>query len=217
MSLSEPFDLLAGFPGWTTQFELLWRQEQSRDAGGRTYVKDLGSPLWTLSAQSRQLSPNELDYWRARLNAMQNGLATFRGYSMSRCYPIAYPRGTWPTGVSFDGVSAELLTVNDNRKAVSLAGLPVGYRVSAGDYIQIGASDLHHVMEDAVSDTDGDTAEFEIRPHLWPNVEAGDSPSTTVSVKRPSCIMAIVPGSIQSSADAQIGWGSVSFQAIEAR
>lgn len=216
MSLSEPFDLLADFPGWTTQFEPLWRQEQSRDAGGRTYVKDLGSPLWTLSAQSRQLSPNELDYWRARLNAMENGLATFRGYSMSRCYPIRYPRGSWPTGLSFDG-EAELLTVNANRRAVSLAGLPAGFQVSVGDYIQIGDTDLHHAAEAATANGSGETAEFEVRPHIWPGVDAGNSPATTVSVKRPSCIMAIVPGSIQSSADVQIGWGGVSFQAIEAR
>lgn len=217
MSLTEPFDLLADLPGWTTVFEPLWRQEQSRTAGGRTYVKDFGSPLWSLSAQSRQLSPNELDYWRARLNAMQNGLATFRGYSMSRCYPIAYPRGSWPTGVSFDGVSAELLTVNDNRKAVSLAGLPNGFKLSIGDYIQIGEADLHQVMEPTTADSDGETPVFEVRPHIWPSVEAGGSPATPVCVKRPSCLMAIIPGTIQSQADPQTGWGAVSFQAIEAR
>jgi hypothetical protein len=108
MSLSEPFDILADFPGFTTVFQPLYRQEQSRTAGGKTYVKDLGDPLWTLTAQSRQMKPNELDYWRARLNAMENGLAMFRGYSMSRTYPIKYPRGSWPTGLAFDGVSASL-------------------------------------------------------------------------------------------------------------
>lgn len=216
MALSEPFDLLSDLPGWTVQFEPLWRQELSRTAGGRTYVKDLGDPLWTLSAQSRQLSPNELDYWRARLNAMENGLATFWGYSMSRCYPIKYPRGTWPTGVAFDG-EATLASVGSNNKSVSLSGLPDGYVISVGDYIQIGEADLHMAMESAVAGLDGETAEFEVRPHIWPGVNAGDSPATIVKVKRPACIMAIVPGSIQSQADPQTGWGAVSFQAVEAR
>lgn len=216
MSLSEPFDLLADFPGWTTEFEPAWRQEQSRTAGGKTYVKDLGSPLWTLTAQSRQLSINELDYWRARLNAMENGLATFYGYSMSRCYPIKYPRGTWPTGGAFDG-EATLASVGSNRKSVSIGDLPSAFMLSVGDYIQIGDGDLHQVMEAAVSDNDGETAEFEVRPHIWPGVDGGSSPPLSVSVRRPSCLMAIVPGSIQTSADPQTGWGAVSFQAVEAR
>ena len=212
MSLSEPFDLLADFPGWTTQFELAWRQEQSRAAGGRTYVKDLGGPLWTLTAQSRPFSPNELDYWRARLNAMENGLATFWGYSMSRCYPIKYPNGLWPTGSAFDG-EAELASIGSNNKSVSVSGLPAGFVLSVGDYIQIGDADLHHVVEPATASGAGVTPEFEVRPHIWPGVAAG----ATVKVKRPACLMAIVPGSIQSQADPQTGWGAVSFQAMEAR
>lgn len=216
MSISYPIDLLASFPGWSTSFEPMYRQEQSRTAGGRTYVKDLGDPLWTATYQSRQLSPNELDYWRARLDAMENGLQTFIGGQMSRCYPIAYPRGTWPTGLSFDGV-AMLDSVGTNRKSVSVSGLPAGYKFSVGDMIQIGAADLHRVMEPAVANGAGITAEFEVRPHIWPNVDANDSPAVTVTVKKPSCVMAIAPGSIQSQADPQIGWGAVSFQAVEAR
>lgn len=215
MSITYPIDLLASFPGWTTSFELAYIQEQSR-AGSRTYVKDMSDPLWTLAAQSRQLDPNELDYWRARLDVMENGLQTFFGRQMSRCYPIKYPRGIWPTGISFNGV-AMLLSVGGNRKSISVSGLPAGYVFSVGDMIQIGDADLHRVMEPAVAGGSGETAAFEVRPHIWPGVDAGDSPAVTVTVKSPSCIMAIVPGSIQSQADPQTGWGSVSFQATEAR
>ena len=213
--ITYPIDLLADFPGWTTSFEPVYIQEQSR-AGSRTYVKDLSDPLWTLTAQSRQLSPNELDYWRARLDAMENGLKTFLGRQMSRCFPIAYPRGSWPTGISFDGI-ATLESVGGNRKSVSISGLPSGYKVSVGDMVQIGGTDLHRVMEPASANGAGVTPEFEVRPHIWPGVDANDSPAVTVTVKKPSCIMAIVPGSIQSQADPQTGWGAVSFQAVEAR
>lgn len=215
MSISYPIDLLATFPGWTTVFEPVYRQEQSRVSGGRTYVKDLGDPLWTLSAQSRQMNPNKLDYWRARLDAMEGGLQTFDGYSMSRCYPILYPKGAWPTGGAFDGV-ATLLSVGTNRKSISVGDLPAGFELSIGDMVQVG-TDLHRVMEGATADGSGETSVFEVRPHIWPGVDAGDSPAVTVTVKKPSCVMAIVPGSIQSRADPQTGWGAVSFQAIEAR
>ena len=214
--MTEPLDILADWPGWVTDFDPQFRQEQSRVAGGRTYIKDLGSPLWRMSARSKVLRPNLLDHWRARLQAMQNGVVTFVGYSLSRKYPIRYPRGTWPTGESFDGVSAVLHTVETDRKTIRVGSLPAGFVLSIGDLIQIGDADLHRVMEQATADGSGLTGLFEVHPHIWPDVDEDGSPAVSVSVYRPACVMAVVPGSISTSADLN-GWGSVSFQAIEAR
>lgn len=207
---SEPFEILADFPGWTTSFDLMMRQEQSRAAGGVTYVKDLGPPLWTLKAQSRVLRPNELDRWRARLKVLEGGLYTFLGYSLSRVYPIAYPNGSWPTGGAFDGVSASLASINANRKAIAVDDLPAGFTFRVGDYLAVG-TDLHQVLEDVAANGSGLTPQFEVRPHIWPGVSAGD-----VSVYRPACIMALVPGSVSTDASLT-GWGSISFEGIEIR
>lgn len=215
MSMMTPFDILADFPGWTTEFDLLYRQEQSRTARGQTIVKDFGTPLWRMSAQSHALNPNELDHWRARLNAMENGLQLFMGYPMSRCYPIAYPRGTWPTGSLFDG-DGTLDDIGLDNKSVKVGGLPTEFVISVGDYLAIDGN-LHQVMELAIAGALGVTPLFEVRPHIQPGVMAGGSPATVVSLKRPWCLMAIVPGSISSGADAQTGRGAVSFQATEAR
>ncbi|UXS00838.1 hypothetical protein [Agrobacterium tumefaciens] len=207
-----PLAFLHEFPGWTTEFNLLWRQEQSRTVGGQTVVKDLGSPLWQLTAQSKNLKPNLLDYWRAQLTSLENGLKTFRAFPKSRCFPIAYPNGDWPTGGAFDGV-AQLETIAASRKAISLSGLPAGFVVSVGDCIQIGEKDLHMIMEPMTADADGETQQFEVRPHLWPGVVA---PRSATLVK-PACIMALVPGSVSTTSDLSTGRGTVSFQAIEAR
>ncbi|MET4721910.1 hypothetical protein ABIF63_006016 [Bradyrhizobium japonicum] len=209
---SEPFELLADFPGWTTGFDLQARQEQSRSASGVTYVKDLGPPLWTLKAQSKVLPPNVLDHWRARLKVLEGGLYTFLGYPLSRVYPISYPKGSWPTGGSFDGVSAALLSINANRKAVRLEDLPAGFKFVIGDYLAIGV-DLHQVVEATTADGGGITPEFELRPHIWPGVTAGAS---AVKVYRPACVMALVPGSVSTDASLS-GWGSIAFQGIEIR
>lgn len=211
MALTPPFDILPGFPGWTVSFDLLWRQEQSRTAGGRTIVKDFGSPLWQAKMQSKRISPNNLDYWRARLKALENGLQTFHGYPLSRSYPILYPRGAWPTGASFSGTSAVLNAVNANRKAIAVSSLPAGFVISIGDYVQIGTTDLHQAVETATASGGGLTPQFEVRPHIWAGVSSG-----AVSVKKPSCLMTVVPGSISSDSDLN-GWGNISFQAIEAR
>lgn len=215
MALTEPLDILSDFPGWVTDFDPQFRQEQSRVAGGRTYLKDLGSPLWRMAARSKLLRPNLLDHWRARLQSMQGGLVTFYGYSLSRTYPILYPKGSWPTGGGFSGTAA-LHTIGSNRKSIRVTGLPAGFAFSVGDMLQIGDTDLHRVMEAATANGSGLTELFEVQPHVWPDVETGGSPAVSVSVHRPSCIMAVIPGSIVASADLN-GWGAVAFQAIEAR
>jgi hypothetical protein len=207
-----PTSFFDEFPGWTTEFEPMWRQEYSRTAGGQTIAKDLGSPLWKMTAQSKSLRPNELDYWRARLMSLEGVLKTFRAFPKSRCYPIAYPNGSWPTGDAFDG-NAELTTINANRKSISLHDLPVGYRVSVGDYVQVGTNDLHMVMEPAVADATGYTAQFEVRPHLWPGVTA----PRAVALVKPSCVMRLVAGSVSTTSDKETGRAVISFQAIEAR
>jgi hypothetical protein len=215
VALTEPFNLLPGFPGWTTGFDLRWRQEQSTLASGRVLVKDMGSPLWTLRAATRTLSPNGLDLWRAKLIQLENGLRTFWGYPMSRCFPQAYPNGSWPTGTGFTGLTANLLSINANRKAITLSALPAAFVLSVGDYLSITIGtrkDLHQVMESATANGSGVTPEFEIRPQLWTDVTV----TKAVAVKQPACLMAIVPGSVSSDA-AMNGWGAVSFQAMEAR
>lgn len=207
-----PLSFLEAFPGWTPEFDLLYRQEQSRTANGRTVVKDLGSPLWRMTAESKSLRPNELDAWRARLESLENGLKTFRAFSKSRCFPIAYPNGSWPTGSAFTG-QGKVYSINTNRKAIMVSDFPAGFRLSVGDMIQIGPANLHRVMEAVTVDGAGRSPEFEIRPHLWPASAVNDA----VLVARPSCVMAIVPGSVSSQADKETGRGVVSFQAVEAR
>ena len=210
MSIIYPINLLPSFPGWTSGFSLRWRQEQSTLASGRVLVKDMGAPLWSLRAASKVLSPNNLDAWRARLTSLENGLQTFWGYPTSRCYPIAYPNGSWPAG-AFDGTNATLATINANRKAITLSALPAAFKLSVGDYLSI-SGDVHQVMEAVTASAGGVTPEFEIRPHLWPAVTVPKA----VSLKQPACQMAIVPGSVAS--DAQLnGWGALSFSAMEAR
>lgn len=216
MTLAAPFDILIDFPGWTVSFDLAYRQEQSRTASGVTYVKEFGFPLWQMKAQSKILSPNNLDYWRARLKALEGGLQTFYGYPLSRTYPILYPNGSWPTGLAFSGTTAVLNGVNANRKAISVSGLPAAYRVSVGDFFQLGTTDLHQALETATASGGGLTPEFEVRPHIWTGVVGGNSPAVPVSVKRPHCIMAVLPGSIGSDSGLD-GRGSISFAAMEYR
>ncbi len=207
-----PTSFFDEFPGWSTEFEPLWRQEYSRTTGGQTIGKDFGSPLWRMTAQSKSLRPNEVDYWRARIMSLEGVLKTFLAFPKSRCFPVAYPNGSWPIGGAFGGVG-QVATIASNRKAISLSGLPAGYKVMVGDYIQIGDKDLHMVMEPMTASAGGVTTQFEVRPHLWPGVVA----PVTATLVKPSCIMTLLPGTVSTTADKDTGRAVVTFQAIEAR
>jgi hypothetical protein len=213
MAISFPRDILIDFPGWSTDFDLMYRQEQSRTAGGRTIVKDLGTALWAATYASRTMRANELDQWKAILNSLDGGAQTFKGYPLSRVYPIAYPNGSWPTGAGFDGGTCEINSIDGNNKAISIKGFPAAFKLSVGDYLRIGTGKLYQVMEAATASGAGVTPTFEVRPQLAP----GTAVDNSVSVLRPFCPMAIVPGSISTSSDLRTGRGSVSFQAMEAR
>lgn len=202
MVLAYPLDLLSDFPGWSTGFGLVYRQEQSRLASGATIGKDLGSPLWRGSWVSHELMPNDLDYWSARLEALEGVLKTFRAYSMSRYRPIKHPGSSaLPAGT--------LQMIHSDRKRVIVAGL-TGINLSVGDMLQVGTTDLHRLMEPAAGNP---TALFEVRPHIWPGVAEG----ATVSIAQPSCIMSLVSGSVVVSADQRTGRGTIAFEGIEAR
>lgn len=208
MAVTFPYDLLAGFPGWQATFELYRRQELSRSAFGRTFVKDLGDPIWRASYVSKNLKPNQLDNWRARLDILDGGVNTFRACVISRCYPIAHPRGAWPGGASFSGVGA-LSGIAANRKEIRLNGLPVGTILSPGDVIMIGEGRIHRVVVGAVMGTT-QTGLIEIRPHLRPGVVNG----TAATIVNPWSLMSIDPESRADAADLS-GKGSITFSATE--
>lgn len=216
MALSDIDDILADFPGWTTDFALKSYDETSKTQGGDTLVKSRGTPLWNLSATSKPLRPNELDYWRARLEALDEGKRPFWGYSLSRCYPILYPNGSWPTGSSFNGLTATIATLGTNNKSLSLTGLPAGFVFKVGDMLSFEYTEqpryaLHRVQETVTADSSGDTTEFEVRPFI----QAGATTTTAVRLYQPRCLMMLVPGSISSAAELQTGNGAVSFQGVQ--
>lgn len=198
MAITYPFDLLSDLKCTQQEFDLLWRQEQSRQANGRTIVKDFGSPLWRASYQGIPMYPDELDFWQARLDAMENGLGTFYGRSFTRLRPIAHPGSSaLPSGT--------LNTIGEDRKTVTFSGLST-VTLQVGDLVQIGTKDLHRIVDVASS-------VYEVRPHIWPGVEEDDA----VIIDKPRCIMAIVPGSVTRTGEHGAGIGTIRFQAIEAR
>lgn len=210
------------WPGWTTRFELMYRQEQSVHASGRVRVKDFGTPIWRAGYQSKLLRPNQVDEWRARLAALENGLLTYQAWPMSRCWPINYPNGssippsdwvldddTWgPGGLWLTGLPWVLSLPTTTTVASTADGnkvtLTTPLDLTIGDYLQIGAR-LHQIVA-------ASGGIYTVAPHLSVGVLNGD----TVTLYRPSVAMALVPGSVQSTTSLN-GRAVLSFEAMEAR
>jgi hypothetical protein len=213
MALAEIQDILAGWPGWTPQFDLQYRDELSGQASGIIRVKDIGPERWVMAAVTRSLSAAEHRHWKARLHSLENGKGRFYGYDLAGCYPVLYPRGTWPTGSSFSGQTATVASLDaGDARVIGIANLPAGFQLKVGDYIGIPTRRaLHQVMEDALADGSGATPQFEVRPHIRPGVAVDD----VVCVKRASCVMMLAPGSVSAPADAVTGRGTVAFQALQ--
>ncbi|WP_439273543.1 hypothetical protein [Pseudochrobactrum sp. HB0163] len=197
--MADTIDILSDFPGWASEFDLFYRQELSRTAGGTTLTRDLGRPLWKAAYITRVLRPNELDYWKARFKPLDGALQPFAGRPAGRCFPVAYPNGEGLGDVS----AVKIAEIRPDNCTVTLNGLPDGYRASIGDYVQV-ASHLYQV-----AGVEGNM--LRLFPQLYPGTAAGNA----VVLIRPSVPMIILPGTFTAQADPATGRGTISFQAIE--
>lgn len=210
MAIFYPLDF-SDFPGWSTEFDPFYRQEIARTAGGLTQVADLGRPLWKASYVSRTLSPNELSQWRGRIQALSGSLQTFQGRDTSRCFPIDDPRGSI-IGANYNNIFIDAVT---SPGQISLRGLPPGYVISTGDYINTTLADfkrvLFRVTAGNAAASDGKTGMINVGPYFPTGVVAG----LRAEIVRPWVLMMISPGTLNINADVRTGRGTVSFQSIE--
>lgn len=209
MSISFPLTTVLSATSFADQnFQLISRQELSRQANGRTIGKDLGSAIWVASYATIPMSNDDALAYEALLDSLDGVVQTFEAYDLRRIYPRSDP-----AGASYN--NGALLSVNANNKALALSGLIAGQVVSAGDYLSFtyGSSRaLHKVAESVTANGSGVTAEFEVRPHLRTGWTL--SPSTTVLLKAPRGIFALMPGSVSSKPNGPLH-SVISFQAVQ--
>lgn len=210
-ALAFPLDLIESGVFWRRSFRLRYRQEVSRVASGGSIRKDFGRPLWMAEYSTKVLRPNQVSAMRARIDALDGGIQTFKGYDPARCRPIAYPEKVGlPAGSTGTG---RLSAIFPDNKRIQINELVEGYTITAGDLIQIGDGDLYSVVQGGVAASTGVIEEIEVRPFLWTGTAVG----STISFIQPGCLMAIDPGSISEDVSTDTGRGSYSFQAWEVR
>ena len=129
-------------------FELERVDYMAPESGGRVNGVQAGFPLWRMVNTLSRMPLAYSDEWRAWLTGMRGATRRFIGRDIARQLPRAYVEtGSLPGG--FDGEASDWSeTINsDDDAELTLNGLPVGFVLSQGDYIDF----RYTATEDAIA------------------------------------------------------------------
>lgn len=209
MALVFPRDMTTGLRWRAPRLMLNYRQELSRDAGGRAQGRDLGPALWSAEFRSVPLPLFDADAAIARLRTLGGALRTFYLTSPTRRAPASLA-----DAAALDGAAVTVASIRGDNAALSLAGLPVGLELRAGDYLSIQTSaqgrDFHQIASDGAADALGVTPELEIVPGLRAQVAVGQA----VDLVDPALEVSLVPGSLDDPLDG-LAHRAIVFKAMQ--
>lgn len=158
-----------------------------------------GTPFWKVQYTTNWMTPAFYGLFDAFVMKSSSRGASFIGYDLFRPRPIAHNNGkplsgTKAGGGAFNG-DAVLQSITSSA-AIVVAGLPAGFKLSPGDYVELRMSQLvrslHRIVENATANASGvvslsimfglDTQHF--------------TTAASVHFEKPSCVMTIDPGSV---------------------
>jgi len=184
--------------------------EISRTAGGEIIVAELGARLWTARVTLAPIRIKDAASLQAKLRLLQRAGATLFVSPRIGDYPARDPNGV---------ISAPNVTISDltaGNQTLSLAGLPAGYALSAGDYLAFSYGNpallaFHQLVGDARADATGVLPAFEVVPQLRPGAAIG----APVTLVKPFFKALLVPGSLNEGALQRTRLAGISFDLIQ--
>lgn len=164
--------------------------------GRRTESQVFGTPYWIAKYAAEKLTTEEAGLFDAFVMDAEDG-CFIEAHDPHRARPIAYGRqplsGTKAGGGAFNGDA--VLQGITNSRTISVSGLPAGFLLSVGDYVEIRKStfvrSLHRVRQAATASAGG-VVSLSIRFPL--DLQTFTLPCT-VRFEKPSCLMMIDKGS----------------------
>lgn len=199
------FDLMNLLSISGVEFDAPPRQETSGQTGGAVRVRDLGDPIWKMTADCSTLLVDQVTAIQAVIGGMGGAAGTFWAWDPKRQGPLADPSGAI-LGASVARVNS--LGSGDARQ-VSLRGLPAGYVLSRGDYLSWDYTNpvsgsasvaLHQVVPATVTaNGSGVTSLFQVHPPVRPGVVVG-ALGAVVRLVRAYAEFRIKPGSFSPRA-----------------
>jgi len=201
-------DFWAGLRVSQAEPELSEVAEISRTAGGEVTVSSLGASLWrcAISVVAERIDDGRA--LQARLRRAQRTGTSFLVTPVEGRMPALDPGGTINgAAISVGGISAD-------RLSLSLAGLPVGYTISVGDFLSIdvgGIPHLHQVVTGGAAGVSGATPMLELVPALRANVTTG----MMVTLVNPTFKAILDPASVRQGRFARAHMSGVQFTLLQ--
>lgn len=129
---------------------------------------------------------------------------------------LPYPQSD-PDGSILASSEVKIKSVGSNNKSLALKGLPASYALTVGDMMAFDYGSnptrraFHRIVESATADGSGDTAEFEVRPHLRPGAAA----DIVVTLKKPAAKVFIVPDTFDPGTAADLFTRGMQFEVMQ--
>lgn len=184
--------------GWReVTFDPVRPRSTARMEDRRTEAQSFGTAYWTAKFTAAQLGFADFGAMDAFLMQAGDDGEVFRAHDVFRPRPILENTGQPLSGVraaggAFDG-TATLAAITSSR-LVDITGLPAGFRLSAGDYVEFreaGQSSLHRILAAAVADVAG-AVSLSIKYGLDTQYF---TTAAVVRFEKPSCLMQVDAGS----------------------
>lgn len=204
-------DLMSALVVSSATFTLAQRKEFSRQAGGSPREADLGPPIWTAKIGVGPMPNDDAEAAAALIDKMQCDSDTFYVWNPRRQYPRMDPDGS-----ILGSNTVTIYALDADTRYLRLAGLPVGYKISIGDFLSWdqGSSPVHRCLHRFVGAATADSNGRIPLTAVVPHIKAGASTGLTVSLKRPAAEMMILPGSYDFPSSGATA-SSISFTAIQ--
>lgn len=203
-------DFFRGIPVRQATPDLSEGTVMSRTRGGAVLVDDIAERLWQMDVQVSAMSVRAAQALRAKLHILREASASFLVYAKDHPFPAA-DQG----GALISGFAPTLSGIAGNNREVSLAGVPNGYTLTAGDYLSFsyGAAPIYAYHQVVVGGTaaGGTIGALAVTPHVLPGTPTG----LAVELVRPAFKAKLVPGSVKPGSSRPRVVDGISFQLIQ--
>ncbi len=192
LALTDFADIL---PVAEMSFHLPEQVVMSRTGQGEVLTADIADRLWQGRITLGRLTRAEAGRPEVLIELIRQAGRSFLIYDLHRINPRLDP-----TGAVLGASAVTILGLGTDARELSLAGLPAGYVLSAGDHLSFtynsGRYALHRIVTTSVTASGaGETPLFEVVPEVRPGATTG----TAVQLKKARCKAVAIPGSVEEA------------------
>lgn len=172
---------------------------------GQILTAELATPLWSVEIDTPLSLFDVGRQLRAQLNSLTVPGAVFEVYDPIASYPFYDPDG------SVLGASVVRIDTVAGDGTITLKGLPNGYKLTPGDFMQIdyaGRRYFYEVSVAATADSGGITTVFPVFP-IFPSTIPANTP---VTLLQPKIKCQLVPGELEYGTADSANWKMSGFR-----